>query len=206
MKKLLLSFTLLIGYSLSCHAQTNQGNLILGGQIFYASSNENTEGSERSYRTSILPNIGYLLADNIALGLGIGYENEKNSYGISGASNKSEYFVISPFGRIYVPLAENFKFFGHIAVPMRFGESTESQPSADVTRDFSRKIIGLNLSPGFAFFPGSKIGLEFALNGLEYSNRSVEDHLDEEVKSESGETFSIGTNFFSPRVGIHFYF
>ena len=66
--------------------------------------------------------------------------------------------------------------------------------------------VGVALSPGFAYFPTKKIGIEFALNGASFDSYTVKDANDDKIEGAGSEEFSIGTNFFAPRIGIQFHF
>jgi len=205
MKKLILSMALLGGVIFSSQAQTEQGKFIVGGNVSYSTSKTDAEGAKSSHNFSIVPNVGYFVSDNIAVGTGIGYlSNKADEASLTG---KNEAFVVSPFGRYYVPIADKFKFFGQLSVPMAFGNTKETDEQLKVgDKTGSSTSIGVALAPGFAYFPSSKIGIEFALNGVSYNHYSVEDSEGNDLKGYGSEDFSIGTNFFSPRIGIQFYF
>jgi len=205
MKKLILSMALLGGVIFSSQAQTEQGKFIVGGNVSYSTSKSDAAGAKSSHNFSIVPNVGYFVSDNIAVGTGIGYESNK----LDRASEvgKSEAFVVSPFGRYYVPVADKFKFFGQLSVPMAFGNTKETDEQLKVgDKTGSSTSIGVALAPGFAYFPSSKIGIEFALNGVSYNHYRLEDRDGNDIKGSGSDDFSIGTNFFSPRIGIQFYF
>lgn len=196
---------LLGGVIFSSQAQTEKGKFLTGGNVSYSTSKSDAEGAKSSHSFSIVPNVGYFVDDNIAVGTGIGYESSKSN--VASQVGKQEAFVISPFGRYYVPVAENFKFFGQVSVPMAFGSTKATDADLEVgDKTGSSTAIGVALSPGFAYFPSSRIGLEFSLNGVSYNNYSVEDSDGNELKGYGSEDFSIGTNFFTPRLGIQFYF
>lgn len=90
---------------------------------------------------------------------------------------------------------------------MAFGNTKATDADLEVgDKTGSSTAIGVALSPGFAYFPSSRIGLEFSLNGVSYNNYTVEDSDGNELKGYGSEDFSIGTNFFTPRLGIQFYF
>lgn len=196
---------LLGGVIFSSQAQTEQGKFIVGGNVSYSTSKSDAAGAKSSHNFSIVPNVGYFVSDNIAVGTGIGYESNK----LDRASEvgKSEAFVVSPFGRYYVPVADKFKFFGQLSVPMAFGNTKETDEQLKVgDKTGSSTSIGVALAPGFAYFPSSKIGIEFALNGVSYNHYRLEDRDGNDIKGSGSDDFSIGTNFFSPRIGIQFYF
>jgi len=197
MKKLLLIAVIAVA-SLKASAQTEQGNILLGGTLNYTTSKSDADGAESSESFTILPNIGYFILNNVAIGTGVGYSHTKFTNGA-----KQGTFIVSPFARCYQSLgSEQFKFFGQLSVPLAFGNSENS--NGDDTG--SSTSIGVALSPGFAFFPTKRFGIEFAFSGISYQNVKVEDANGNKIDAASGDTFSIGADFFSPKIGIQFYF
>ncbi len=202
MKKLLLSIFAVAALGFSTQAQTEKGKIMLGGNLAFDTQKSDADGAKSNTSFEIVPSVGYFVADNIAVGTGIGY-----SYNKRIAATRSEAFVVSPFGRYYTNISDQFKFFGQLSVPMEFG----SAHAVDANGDKGAKIgnstqIGVAVSPGFAFFPTSKIGIEFALNGLSYTNYRVQDANDNDVKGAGYDNVSFGTNFFAPKLGIQFHF
>lgn len=196
---------LLAGVAFTSQAQTDKGDFILGGNISFNSIKSDASGANSAYDFTILPNVGYFVSDNIAIGTGIGYQasrlDEANEFG------KTEAFVIAPFGRYYTPVSNNFKFFGQLSVPMAFGNVKAIDENLDTgSKTGSSTAIGVALSPGFAYFPSNNIGLEFSINGLSYVNYSVEDGDGNDIKGAGFDSFSFGADFFAPSLGVHFYF
>src|SRR5690606_973837 len=151
-----------------------KGKFIVGGNVSYSTTKSDADNAKASHDFSIVPNVGYFVSDNIAVGTGIGYLSSKAS--TANPIGKQEAFVVSPFGRYYTPVAEKFKFFGQLSVPMAFGSTKAIDGDlkvGDKSSDYTS--IGVALSPGFAFYPSSKIGIEFAFNGITYNNQSFED-------------------------------
>ena len=205
MKKLILSIALLSGVAFTTQAQTEKGKFILGGNASYSTSKTDAEGAKASHNFSIVPNVGYFVNDNIAVGTGIGYQSSKAS--VASTTGKQEAFVVAPFARHYTPVADKFKFFGHLSVPMAFGTTKAIDSDLKVgDKNGNSTSIGVALSPGFAYYPSSKIGIEFALNGISYNNQSFEDAEGNKLKGSGHESFSIGTDFFAPKIGIQFHF
>jgi len=187
MKKLLLIAAIAVSV-FKASAQTEQGNIVLGGTAQY------TESDGDNHQLTITPAIGYFVSNNLSIGTGIGYVQTKNSLG------KSDAFVVSPFGRVYKSLgSEQFKFFGELAVPLAFGNVKNS--SGNKVGETSS--VGVSLSPGFVFFPTKKFGIELGFNGVSYQKTTFKP--DNGAKSDN-ETFSIGADFFSPQLGLQFYF
>lgn len=205
MKKLILSIALLSGVAFTTQAQTEKGKFIVGGNASYSTLKSDADNAKASHNFSIVPNVGYFVSDNIALGTGIGYQSSKASY--ASLTGKQEAFVVAPFARHYTPIANNFKFFGNLSVPMAFGTTKAIDGDLKVgDKNGNSTTIGVALSPGFAYYPSSKIGIEFAFNGISYINQSFEDANGNKLKGEGVDGFSIGTDFFAPKIGIQFHF
>lgn len=205
MKKLILSLTAVVAIALSANAQTEKGKWILGGTASYQSVKSDADGAKAAQDLSLVPNIGYFVADNFALGTGIGYNFSK--IGTASATGQNEAVVVSPFGRYYVGLSDQFKFFGQAAVPLAFGTVKATDANGDSgAKTGSSTSVGVALSPGFAYFPTKKIGIEFAFRGVSYNSYTVEDANDNKIKGAGSESFAIGTSFFTPQIGVQFHF
>ena len=205
MKKLLLSLTAVCALALGANAQTEKGTIILGGTASYQSTKSDADGARAAQNLNLVPNAGYFVSDNLALGTGVGYNYNKSA--TANPVGQNEAIVVSPFGRYYIGLSEQFKFFGQASVPMEFG----TVKPVDVNGDAGDKAgtstsIGVALSPGFAYFPTKKVGIEFAFQGASYNNLKVKDANDNEIKGAGSEDFSIGTSFFTPQIGLQFHF
>lgn len=208
MKKVILSIALLSGIAFTTQAQTEKGKFIVGGNVSYSTIKSDAANAKASHNFSIVPSAGYFVSDNIAVGTGIGFQSSKAS--AASITGKQEAFVIAPFGRHYTPVAEKFKFFGQLSVPMAFGTTKQTEKVDDDIKvgdkNGNSTSIGVALSPGFAFYPSSKIGIEFAFKGISYNNQSFEDADGNKIKGAGSDSFSIGADFFSPQIGIQFHF
>lgn len=205
MKKLLLSLTAVCALALGANAQTEKGTIILGGTASYQSTKSDADGARSAQNLNLVPNAGYFVADNFALGTGVGYNYSKSATANPVGQNES--VVVSPFGRYYVGLSDQFKFFGQASVPMEFG----TVKPVDVNGNSGSKTgksnsIGVALSPGFSYFPTKKVGIEFAFQGASYNRVKVKDANDNDIKGAGSEDFSVGTSFFTPQIGLQFHF
>ncbi|QPH40659.1 outer membrane beta-barrel protein [Pedobacter endophyticus] len=200
MKKLLLSLVAVAGLMYSANAQTEKGKFILGGNVGFNSTK--VEGAAKSdVSFSIVPSAGYFVSDNFALGTGVGYTYNKQVSRLQ----LNEAFVVAPFGRYYVGLSDQFKFFGQLSVPMAFGNNKVVDLDGNVGEKYaSTTSIGVNLAPGFAFFPTKRIGIEVSVSGLSYNNLNVKNELTgNEVTSNS---FGLNADTFAPKLGVQFHF
>lgn len=196
MKKIVLVAIFAVA-GLTASAQTEKGNVLLGGSIGLGTSKSDASGAKSSTNFEIMPKAGYFVSNNTAVGLGLGYEYNKFSNG-----EKSDVFTVAPFGRAYKNLSDQFKFFGELSVPLAFG----SEKNAAGDKDGESTSIGVALAPGFAFFPTKKVAIELAFSGISYSNIKTEDANGNKVDAASGSSFNIGANFFAPSLGVAFHF
>jgi len=202
MKKLLLSLVAVSALAFTTQAQTEKGKIIVGGNATFNTHKSDADGAKSNTSFKIVPSVGYFVSDNIAVGTGVGYSYDKQ---IGESQNQA--FVVSPFGRYYANLSESFKFFGQLSVPMEFG----TEKAVDAAGKVGDKVgsttnIGVALSPGFAFFPTKRIGIEFGINGLSYNNYRVENGDGDKIKGAGSDSFDLGANFFKPNLGIQFHF
>lgn len=201
MKKLLLSLVAVAGLAFTTQAQTEKGKFIVGGNVGFNSTK--VEGADKAdFNFSIVPSAGYFVSDNFALGTGVGYLYNKS---VSG-STLTESIEVAPFGRYYVGLSDQFKFFGQLSVPMSFGNIKDVD---DVTGDVGDKratttAISVKLSPGFAFFPTKRVGIEVSLDGLGYHSLTEKDS-DTGVKA-TADSFGLNVNTVMPKLGVMFHF
>ena len=202
MKKLILSIAVLSGLAFTTQAQTEKGKVILGGSVGF-NTNKVKSADKADVNFNVVPSVGYFLGDNFAVGTGVGYTFDKS---VSGGE-QTEAFQVAPFGRYYVPVADKFQFFGQLSVPMAFGTTKATDADLEVgDKTGSSTSIGVALSPGFAYYPSKKIGIEFALNGASYNHYTLKDANGDKKDADSSDAFSIGTDFFAPKLGIQFHF
>lgn len=200
MKKILLSLVAVAALTFGAQAQTEKGKIILGGNVGVTSSK--TDGATKSdFSFSVVPSVGYFVGNNIAIGTGVGYNYDKS---VSGGE-QTEAFVVAPFGRYYVNLSEQFKFFGHLSVPMEFGTYKDVNANGDTGAKLGTSTsIGVQLAPGFAFYPTKRIGIEVSVNGLGYANYTTKDEASGlKVKTNA---FGLDADTFAPKLGVQFHF
>lgn len=200
MKKILLSLVAVAALTFGANAQTEKGKIILGGNVGFNSTK--VDGAEKAdVNFSVVPSVGYFVGNNFAIGTGVGYDYDKSV----STSRQNEAFKVAPFGRYYVNLTDQFKFFGQLSVPLAFGTLKDVEANGDTGSKLGTTTsIGVNVAPGFAFFPNKKIGIEFSVNGLGYENFSFkQEGTGNKVKSNS---FGLEADTFAPKLGVQFYF
>lgn len=194
MKKLFLTLSAAVALTFAANAQTEKGKIILGGNVSYDYADQKkADLTNQSF--SILPSAGLFVSDNVAVGLGLGYTWSQNDN--SGNKTKSGEFAAAPYARLYKGEG-NFKFFGQLSVPMAWGTAKTNNTKLGNTERY-----GVELAPGFAYFPTEKIGIEFSVRGLYYENSTYKPKVDGNSQTNS---FGLNANSLAPRIGIQFYF
>ncbi|KIO74864.1 hypothetical protein TH53_24030 [Pedobacter lusitanus] len=207
MKKLLLSLIAVSALAFTTQAQTEKGKFMLGGNVEF-DSNKPNGASKSNTIFNIVPSVGYFVTDNLAIGTGVGFESSKNHVDalgtVAGFTTKKQAFVVAPFARYYKGITEQFKFFGQLSVPMAFGNTKVGDNDGNNYAKTSKyNNIGVALSPGFAFFPSKKFGIEFSVKGISYNDNTLKNNNGDKIGG--NKDFNIGANFFAPKLGVQFY-
>jgi hypothetical protein len=145
------------------HAQTTpltKGRGLLSGSIGYQSVK--SVGIESQDLFNFTPTVGYFVADNLALGLN---------------GNLQVYGGNSPFGRgqnIYSvgPFARYYRFVGGSDKFALYGQGSVGY--SHYSGGYNLGYLGI--TPGLAFFPIPRFGLEASLRGLSYSSNFNDTH------------------------------
>ena len=192
MKKLFLTFSAAIALTFAAQAQTDKGTVILGGNVSYDNVKVKDADAERQ-SFAIQPTVGYFVSDNFAIGAGIGYGFSKDEN-----DSKTSAFTVAPTARLYKGDGD-FKFFGQLSVPMAWGTNKQGDTKLGTTSDY-----GVELAPGFAYFPTSKVGIELSVRGLYYQSSTFKaEGSDAKTTTNS---FGLNANSLAPRLGVQFYF
>ena len=198
----------------AAHAQLSAGHIMLTGSAGYSMSKPAgvSEGATKYTTGRISPQIGYFLADNLAIGLNLSYVAEKstdegevifngNTLKLTDTQTNST-MAFGPFVRYYKPVGERAAFFGQAVVG--FGtkkyeserERLNPQGTVETTSsDIKFSQLGAGISPGFTFFPTDNFGLEVMLGGLGWNRTQKKDLKDNEKKEDftsSDFDFSLG--------------
>ena len=196
MKKIFLTMMTGLGLAVVANAQsTDKGNVILGGNASYNYEKVvDVDGNAQSY--AILPHIGYFVQDNFAVGLGVGYAGSAEKSPVDVKTTLGE-FAVSPYARLYKGDG-NVKFFGQLSVPMAWGTS-----KIDGNKTGTTERYGAAISPGIAYFPTDRLGIELSVRGLYYEHAS---HKPQGGSKVGVNEFGLDVNSLMPSVGVNFYF
>jgi outer membrane immunogenic protein len=216
MKKILLAGAVAL-FGLS-NAQIAKGTTYLSGSVGY-SQVETNNGNIKTENFNVLPTVGYFVNTNLAVGLGIGYQTEKNTVSTTATLGnttiendkivKTPAFVVAPFVRKYWTLSDKLYFFGQLAVPMQFGKTeTENNTvtttgSTVVTNSTSTEAkytkIGVTVKPGLDYFLNKNWSIEATIGEFGYSNYKPKD-------GDATNNYNFGLNLSSVTFGVKYVF
>jgi hypothetical protein len=201
--KTLLLILLTIGAVLPMYSQTEKGNRLIGGQFNisadfskYGSGNNLQNGY--TMRFDLNPRFGYFIANNLALGIevGFGISAYRSSLSSSNSINLSGNY--GGFTRYYINISKKYKFF------LNGGGNYSRQWSTNdydwsVDNDVSAK---LELTPGLVYFITPKFGIEGTLGSLAYEYRGIKLKGD----PEAFKNYNVKLNLSNYYLGLNYYF
>lgn len=216
MKKLLVAGAVAL-FGLS-NAQIAKGTAYLSGSVGY-SQEENNNDNSKVENFNVLPTVGYFVGTNLAVGLGVGYNNDKATFTTSGNigdasfTNENEItqdaFVVAPFVRKYWTLGDKLYIFGQLQVPMQFG-NVKTETSSVVTdgttvvtnsESVENKYtsIGVTVKPGLDYFLNKNWTIEATIGEFGYNNFKPEN-------AEAINNYNFGLNLSSVTIGVKYVF
>ncbi|WP_126650972.1 outer membrane beta-barrel protein [Chryseobacterium aureum] len=220
MKKILLAGAVAL-FGLS-NAQIAKGTTYLSGSVGY-SQVESNNGNDKKENFNVLPTVGYFVNTNLAIGLGVGYQTEKNTVSttttlgnttiVNESIVKTPAFVVAPFVRKYWTLSDKLYFFGQLAVPMQFGKTeNESNSVATTTTGSGTSVassstsseakytkIGVTVKPGLDYFLNKNWSIEATIGEFGYNNYKPKD-------GDATNNYNFGLNLSSVTFGVKYVF
>lgn len=216
MKKILLAGAVAL-FGLS-NAQIAKGTAYLSGSVGY-SQVENNNGNNKKENFNVLPTVGYFVNTNLAVGLGIGYQTEKNTVTTTATLGgttivnenvtKTPAFVVAPFVRKYWTLSDKLYIFGQLAVPMQFGKtetennSVATSGSTTVTNSTSTEAkytqVGVTVKPGLDYFLNKNWSIEATIGEFGYNNYKPKN-------GDATNNYNFGLNLSSVTFGVKYVF
>lgn len=188
MKKFIL-LALVAVSAQTAHAQSiAAGTISLGGSIGYSSStgkgSQTAGGTTFSTETktsqfSFTPAVGYFVADNLAIGLELGYTAYRRPYDtrtpapatVRAELDPTTTLRVGPYVQYYKMVSEQFGVLGTL------GGGYQSTREFDYTSNSGSALIAEQkasgyyaaLTPGIIFFPIPKFGISASIGSLGYN-------------------------------------
>ena len=216
MKTLICSLALSLVAASGAQAQIAKGTTLLTGNIGYISVT-NKSGNYDSKVSRFEGNLGagHFLADNLMLGLNLGYVDGNEDYPIYNAIDpfdpyvaygnyNTKEFSLGPVLRYYKFVGgDQAAFFGQVGGGYRSARQLTEPGLGSPSFQHDRKGFYGQLAPGFVFFPTPKFGLELSLRGLSYEHMKEEASAFASEMKTSSLDFGFGLN--DLRFGASFY-
>lgn len=160
-------------------AQPRQGSWLLGGGFSVVSSNAEDGINQNSSSTSfvnIQPNVGVMVSEEIAVGMGLGYEYEKRELTFSGFQgenvDKTNLYILRPFFRYYKALlADRIGFYLEGAGRIGVGDFSQKNNGgfvglAETEGDVLQ--LGGDLIPGAFILVTERLSIEATFGSFNY--------------------------------------
>jgi long-subunit fatty acid transport protein len=187
MNKTLTVLILALLSSFGLHAQTQKGSHLLGGSFtvyhgtadtrYFDQANQSYNSNEKTNSFSIGPSYSYFVADNLGLGVNLGYSHSHgDSYSSARVVENTSHGVFGSISLLKYLLFE--KKIGIRTGPFaQYNESKAESTSADLSynNEQNAKNFTAGVKLDFVYFPITKIGLTASLGSLTYSQNRVED-------------------------------
>lgn len=209
MKRLLI-LALIMSFGTGVYAQS-AGDIYTGGALQFSTSSQKqkTDDSETdlssSFSYTVLPNAGYFLKENIAIGVGIGITGSSNTNPTVDPerTSKSTRFVFSPHARYYLSLSDNLSAIAQGSLTAQFGNSKVEQGNTTSTTSKDR-TYGISVNPGLAYQVSDRFAFEIFTGGLSYRSDIGIDPDDSDNRNISNQ-FSFGPNLNNLTVSIRYF-
>lgn len=218
-KALLISMTIFT--ITTAYSQIGKGNKFIGGRINLYGNNDShsdtvSNYNSRNFSTYIIPNIGFFIKDNFAVGanlqLGIINNSSYTEYSNqipskTGNKYNSISYGIGGFARYYKKITDNFLLFVNGGVSYAYQTkkivSTNSIFPNNEPFEAIQQSVSVAVSPGLVYFITPKLGIESSFGNLNYTYSSSKNKkpINENVNSSQ---YGINLNYLA--FGLSYYF
>ena len=224
MRKPFILLSLFCGTTALAQAQSAipAGTISLGGSIGYSSHTDkfedqvagNTYTSELTnsqFRFS--PSVGYFIADNLALGLSLGYTAASSKTTNTGPGSTSPNSLdaqttlrVGPYAQYYKMLSDQFGVLGTLGVGYQSSFTPNRAGSSNNVIETKASGFYSALTPGVVFFPVPKFGISASIGFLGYDRVSVKRSNDSDGESQTSSNFGASFGFDQLMFGGTYYF
>ena len=183
---------------MAMNSPTQQGKWLVGANIGISSYKDETAGVEGAKGNFLVfqPAVSYFIKDDLAVGLVLGIGSSKEQQ--AGVDDyKESGLSVAPSVRYYMPIGNRVKFYGQLLVPIGSEKTTLNN---GVAVDVKTQTMGVNLIPGFAFFPSPKISLELNVGSIFFQTSKTGDY-----KQTTMGVSMLGQDLYSTSNNFNFY-
>lgn len=207
--------------------------LYVGGNVSFEGSTMDDDTYAKNYSSNYLrisPQIGYFISENLLIGLGVGFSQQKSNRKsedinsdtmyINSYDNNYNSIVIDPFLRHYIKLSEKVQWFNQLGIRYSYGKhkSEDLYDYKERTNMFESKYNNITayLKPSISIQITEKLSLDLSFIELFYSSSKYDheswtDYADETIETEPKEKgnknqSSYGLNYNSIDLGLSYKF
>ena len=207
MKKRLLMLVVLGGTATAARAQTAipAGTVALGGNVGYYRHTVSSQvpGTNLHYESAssqfqLAPSVGYFVAENLAVGLSLGYTATKNTYTSTFSTSlpglaPNVTFRSGAYVQYYHMLTDQFGLVGTLGGGYQSNRTTNVFGSAGniSSNETKQKGYYASLTPGIVYFPVPKLGISATVGGLVFSRLKETPNASEPVTTDFGASFGL---------------
>mgnify|MGYP003655327322 CR=1 FL=1 len=191
--------------SISSYSQINKGSVVFGGDISISNGTveESSSGavlySEENSRFLFNPKAAVFVSKNVAIGLGVGFENTEFSRtdrsGFNATENRSSTKVdnrfINPFLDFQSKLTEKLQFNLGVECLFGAGEATYNNSSFTTNVKGDINFFEFNIVPGLYYFLSNKTAVTLNYGRFTYANYTEE----VVINSQNGATIDVEDKF-----------
>ena len=151
------------------------GNLLLRDPLGFSTANSTVEIANagqsvsnqgtRATQFNISPRIGYFVAGNFAIGIGLDYTLNEIREPLDLSDPDTEYktefdsdLLFGPFARYYIPVGTDKAFF--LQANFGFGSSEDQIQVGEDPQTISNDVLAASIGPGFTIYSTDAIGIE----------------------------------------------
>lgn len=188
-----------------------RGNASLSFQENKSNYNQLQNVSENSSHYLVLaPSFGYALKNDIVIGVGLQYGNQKGENSNTGLdidnryTNKIQSIGLTPYIRGYKGIGKQLSLYLQAEAGYNRFWNTSDQNGVDSNNDIRGNNVFIGISPGITYFLNKKLAIESTIGSLSYSfgDRKSEEETDSYLKSTNFRVALASDLFF----GIAYYF
>ncbi|TLP79259.1 outer membrane beta-barrel protein [Maribacter sp. ACAM166] len=187
------------------------GNASLSFEGNKSNYNQLQNVSENSSHYLVLaPSFGYALKNDIVIGVGLEYGNQKGENSNTGFdtdnryTNKNQSIGLTPYIRGYKGIGKQLSLYLQAEAGYSRFWNTSNQNGEDSNNDVKGNNVFIGIRPGITYFLNKKLAIESTIGSLSYSfgDRKPEEDRDSYSKSTNFSVALVSDLFF----GIAYYF
>jgi hypothetical protein len=199
-KKILLAAFIGLIVATQSNAQIKKGAILLGGQLGFSYSDNNSGVGDDTKTTSFnfSPAVGKAIKENLVIGVDLNFVAGSSKTGSSSQTSPKTYGA-GFFARQYKNLGKGFYFFGQGRAGFNYNQTTSTYNNTipPVSQNYTGYNIGLTVYPGVSYAVSNKFQLEMALNNLaylQYTHSKQTETYNPDIKSDN---FQLGSSLSS---------